>query len=313
MAVESGYVLGAPALGLVSVIVPCYNQGRYLADALNSVLAQTHPHWECIVVNDGSTDETRRVALGYASTDPRFRYVEQQNSGLSAARNRGLREIRGQYVQFLDSDDAISADKLRLQLEAAAGVERLHLVYCDHYYAAEEDLTEVLHYEPYPSPRFVMEKPLWDIASRWETELSIPVHSFLFDARVFTDHGITFDPSLPSHEDWDCWMRIFALGIQVIHVERTLAAYRFHDAAMCRDEERMFKGFAAALEKHRLIWRGDPDMSRLLNRKMRQTRVIYGKSPMYNVLAAISGNKAFKRLFPWPGQKVVHRVMDHIK
>lgn len=107
---------------LISVIVPCFNQGRYLPDALDSVLAQTYPHWECIVVNDGSTDDTRQVALEYASKDARFRYVEQENRGLSGARNRGRREVRGTHVQFLDSDDTISPEKFQLQLKAAAGV-----------------------------------------------------------------------------------------------------------------------------------------------------------------------------------------------
>ena len=95
---------GAAQLTLVSVIVPCFNQGRYLVDALESVLAQSYPSWQCIVVNDGSTDETRRVALEYVARDPRFRYLEQKNSGLSAARNRGLGEMRGSHVQFLDAD-----------------------------------------------------------------------------------------------------------------------------------------------------------------------------------------------------------------
>src|SRR5688572_9121514 len=121
---------------LVSVIVPCYNQGRFLGEALTSIVRQTYPHWECLVINDGSKDDSGEVALGYAAGDARFRYMEQTNKGLSATRNRGLDEMRGAFVQFLDSDDVIHPDKLRLQIEAAATttVGELSVVYADHYW-----------------------------------------------------------------------------------------------------------------------------------------------------------------------------------
>src|SRR3989304_10450198 len=77
---------------LISVIVPCFNQARFLRDCLDSVLAQTYPHWECIIINDGSTDDTRQVSLEYTSKDSRFRYVEQENRGLSGTRNRRSEE-----------------------------------------------------------------------------------------------------------------------------------------------------------------------------------------------------------------------------
>lgn len=294
---------------LISVIVPCFNQARYLPDCLDSVFAQTYPHWECIVVNDGSTDDTRQVAAAYAVKDARFRYVEQENRGLSGARNRGLREMRGQYVQFLDSDDAISPEKFELHLEAAVGVEGLPVVYCDYYYATQEDIGKPLHWQPKP-PRFVMEKPLWDIASRWETELSIPVHCFLFDARVFTDHGICFDQELQNHEDWDCWMKVFALDVTVRHVPRKLVAYRHYEQSMTHDAEKMWKGFSAALEKQQRIWRRDREISRLLARKMRITRIRYGQDPFCNLLARLAASRLFKRYCPWPAQAFIHRMLN---
>ena len=85
----------------VSVVVPAYNQAKYLKDSLNSLIAQTFEDWECIIINDGSTDDTGEIIRSYAGKDSRIRYVEQPNSGLAAARNRGLEEVKGRYIQFL--------------------------------------------------------------------------------------------------------------------------------------------------------------------------------------------------------------------
>ena len=89
----------------VSVIVPCYNQGEYLADALESVLYQTFTDWECIIVNDGSSDNTEEVANKFCELDKRFKYISQTNQGVSAARNNGIKASSGTYILPLDGDD----------------------------------------------------------------------------------------------------------------------------------------------------------------------------------------------------------------
>lgn len=91
----------------VSVIVPVYNQGEFLAEALDSVLQQTYSNWECVIVNDGSTDNTEEVALDYVNKDGRFRYLYQDNSGVSAARNNGIRHSDGLFILPLDGDDIL--------------------------------------------------------------------------------------------------------------------------------------------------------------------------------------------------------------
>src|SRR4051812_8219775 len=89
----------------VSIVIPVYNIDRYLAPTLDSVVAQTHRNLEIILIDDGSTDESGSLCLQYAATDARVRYVRQHNRGVSAARNRGIREATGDYLMFLDSDD----------------------------------------------------------------------------------------------------------------------------------------------------------------------------------------------------------------
>jgi glycosyltransferase involved in cell wall biosynthesis len=99
---------------LVSVIIPCYRQARYLPEAIDSVLAQSHPAVEAIVVNDGSDDDTESVARRYGE---RVRYVWRPNGGISAARNTGIQHARGAYLKFLDADDYLHPEQIAWQLE----------------------------------------------------------------------------------------------------------------------------------------------------------------------------------------------------
>lgn len=92
---------------LVTIITPCYNQAQYLPEALDSVLAQTYPHWECIIVNDGSKDNTEEVAIAYCEKDKRFRYFHKENSGVCATRNFAVARSVGKYLLPLDADDKI--------------------------------------------------------------------------------------------------------------------------------------------------------------------------------------------------------------
>ena len=162
---------------LVSAVIPCYKQGHFLAEAVQSVLGQTVDDLECIVVNDGSPDTTREVAMQLASGDPRVRYIEQVNRGLAAARNRGLGEARGRFIQFLDADDVIAPNKLRIQTDVLRAQPRWAVAYSDYRYCPQHDTSATIPSSNKIPPRFVMGKPLWDMAARWETQLSIPIHS----------------------------------------------------------------------------------------------------------------------------------------
>ncbi|OWK97107.1 hypothetical protein AP75_13000 [Kaistella haifensis DSM 19056] len=102
---------------LISVIVPCYNVDPYIAECLESLLAQTYPNFEVIIVDDGSTDATRDCIQPFLK-DKRFKLFNQPNAGLSAARNTGLEAVQGEYIAFLDSDDMLHPEFLRLHLKA---------------------------------------------------------------------------------------------------------------------------------------------------------------------------------------------------
>ena len=97
---------------LISVIIPAYNIDKYLAEALDSVLAQIYPHFEVMIVNDGSTDRTLEIAQEYAAKDDRIRVVSQENQGIAGARNHGIRVTTGELLAFLDGDDRWHPNKL---------------------------------------------------------------------------------------------------------------------------------------------------------------------------------------------------------
>lgn len=103
--------------GMVSVITPCYNGAEYISGTIESVLAQTYPDWEMIIVDDGSTDETASVVGRYSAEDTRIHFIQQANKGSAAARNEGIRSCRGQYIALLDADDIWTPFFLQSQID----------------------------------------------------------------------------------------------------------------------------------------------------------------------------------------------------
>ena len=103
----------------LSVIIPCYNAQKYLPACLDSLLSQSMRDFEAILIDDGSKDDTARVAMQYASADGRIRVIQQQNTGVSAARNAGLAVAKGEWVLFVDADDLLCEDALNTMLSYA--------------------------------------------------------------------------------------------------------------------------------------------------------------------------------------------------
>ncbi|MBR3628081.1 MAG: glycosyltransferase family 2 protein [Elusimicrobia bacterium] len=122
----------------ISVIVPTYNVEKYLSQCLDSILNQTFKDFECICINDGSTDNSLSILQKYASKDNRIKIINQENKGLSGARNAALKIVTGKYITFVDSDDFVSSDYLE-KLINLAEKENSDIVYCRHkmYYSLD--------------------------------------------------------------------------------------------------------------------------------------------------------------------------------
>lgn len=131
----------------ISIIVPCYNQAQYLPDCLQSVVEQTYSHWECIIVNDGSPDNTEAVALEWAAKDNRMKYLKKENGGLCSARNAGISRAEGKWILPLDADDKIGKDYLKFAHDIMVSKSEVGLIYANaNYFGDREEVWALPEY-----------------------------------------------------------------------------------------------------------------------------------------------------------------------
>ena len=225
---------------VVSVIVPCYNQANYLGEALGSVLAQSFESWECIVVNDGSIDDTEVVAEKFAQTDHRITYLYRENSGLCNARNAGIQIARGEYILPLDADDYIAEDYLKKAIEVFVENKRTALVYClAHKFGAEN--------YPWEMPEFN-----YDLLLKGNMIFC----SAIFRKTDFINAGM-YDPAMiGGFEDWELWIRLLSDNAIVTRLPATYFFYRVKESSMNRMpskkvEELKYRIFLKHIEKYR--------------------------------------------------------------
>lgn len=182
----------------VSIVIPTYNRENFVKQAVESVLAQTFPDYELIVVDDGSTDDTYRQLFCFSS---RIRYVFQPNSGPSRARNTGIQISRGEWISFLDSDDTWKKEKLEQQFRNIEENSKFKIHYTDEIWIR--------------NGRFVNPRKKHTKYSGWIYLHCLPLciispSSVLIHRSVFEEVGF-FDTSLPVAEDYDLWLRISSI------------------------------------------------------------------------------------------------------
>ena len=222
----------------VSVVLPTYNYGRFLPCALESLRAQTFADWECIVVDDGSTDDTNEVLRTEAANDRRVRYVSQANLGPSAARNRGIAESAGDYIQFLDADDVLPPTKLEEQVRAMETDPSIGIVYSDVRYF-QDSATELLSYRvPGLRPSSALDKSSEDpVLCTLVRHNIMPVEGPLIRRSILTTIG-PFDESLVRVEDWQYWLRCALGGVRFVadSAEERAVRVRAHRDSSTRNE-----------------------------------------------------------------------------
>jgi glycosyltransferase involved in cell wall biosynthesis len=192
---------------LVSVIIPTYNTGKFLAQAVQSVLEQTYRRYEVIVVDDGSTDETKGVLRAF---DGHIRYLYQQNRGPSAARNAGITVAEGQYICFLDADDWWVPNKLEAQADFLTCHRDIGLVFSDEEEVeAHKVFSRSLLAKRRFYPEIVTGRPIQEAFRKLLIENFIPTSTVMARRECFVKAGL-FDESLRVVEDRDMWLRIAA-------------------------------------------------------------------------------------------------------
>ncbi|MCU1268260.1 MAG: glycosyltransferase family 2 protein [Acidobacteria bacterium] len=231
---------------LVSVIVPSYNYGHLIAETLSCVESQTYENWECLVVDDGSTDDTAEVVSSFSTRDARIRYLRQDNQKQAAARNLGVENSHGEYFQFLDADDLIETRKLGLHAGYLVEHPEIDIVYSGVRYFRSESPNERLL-----SRRYSM----WEDGNSWMPEISgsgnevlgkllrnniMVVNAPLVRRSMIENVGL-FNVALPPVEDWEYWIRCAAKGA-TFHFDEapeSHALVRSHAQSASADGRRM--------------------------------------------------------------------------
>lgn len=224
----------------VSVVVPTYNAARYIRETLDSVLDQSYPEWELIVIDDGSTDDSPRIAREYLR-DGRVRVVSQPNAGVAESRNRGLSLSQGEYVAFPDADDVW----LPGNLEAKLAYLRAH----PECALALSDVVEI-DAASRPTGQIHLAGSGWVLEQQllWKGDPMPALPSNAVIRRSALDDVGGFDPKLSTAADQDLKFRI-AARYPVGRVPGAFVRYRVHDGNMHKDVARMEREHLAVYRK----------------------------------------------------------------
>lgn len=203
----------------VSIIIPCYNQSQYIIDALESVINQTYENFECIIVNDGSTDDTENITKEWIKFDSRFKYVYQNNCGLSNARNKGISLSKGKFILPLDSDDKISSNYIEDCFNMLNSSEDIKLVYGEAYFF--DRVTKKWNLDKYDFEDLLYKNMIFCTAlyrkSDWEKVGG-------------------YDENLKEGlEDWEFWINILSHGGRAVKINSCVFYYRQKETSMVRE------------------------------------------------------------------------------
>ena len=206
---------------LISIIVPCYKQANFLPETLDSVLKQTYENWECIIINDGSPDNTTEVANNYVNKDSRFVLLIQDNQGLAMARNNGISKSHGEYILPLDSDDLIESTYIEKAINIFINNPNTKLVYseADRFYQRKEY---------WHLPKYTYENEIWE--------------NCIFCSAIYrkSDYNKTkgYNPNMKGgFEDWDFWLSLLKKNDYVYRIPEILFHYRYQKKSMLMEAE----------------------------------------------------------------------------
>lgn len=197
---------------MVSIIIPCYNQGAYIQEAIDSVKSQTYLDWEIIIVDDGSNDEGTLKKLNELRHEG-YKIITTLNCGVSSARNKGIAASTGEFILPLDADDKIAPKYLEEAIKIMLEKARVKLVYCDcEYFGAKNGLS--------PLPSFSMKGMLYE--------------NLIFNAGVLRKAAVLqiggYDETfLTGWEDWEFWLRYIKSETEVFKLPATYFFYRIKD------------------------------------------------------------------------------------
>lgn len=201
---------------LVSIIIPVYNSERYIKEAVESALRQTYKNIEVIVIDDGSTDNTRKILEPYIKNKSII-YLYQENKGVAASRNKGILESTGSYISFLDSDDKYYPEKIEKQTNKFFENPNAGVIVCfsDYFYNGDINTKYKMKSQTFPG----------EILKRSYQGNFINTNTVLINKKIIKG-GISFDEALRISEDWDLWIRIMKAGVKFVFHDDVLVSTR---------------------------------------------------------------------------------------
>ena len=205
----------------VSVIIPCYKQASFLSEALQSVVNQTHENWECFIVDDGSPDNTKEVAEKWCTKDSRIHYLNQQNGGLSSARNFGIQYANSDFILTLDADDKY--EKTFIEKALKIFDENATIGVVSSWVVRFKDDKEIAIIRPNGK---TIEDFLFQNACNGTA---------LFRKKCWLEVGGYDENMKKGYEDWDFYIRVCSVGWQVYVIPEPLFFYRQHTFSMRLD------------------------------------------------------------------------------
>jgi glycosyltransferase involved in cell wall biosynthesis len=235
---------------LVSVVIPAYNIGQFLRETIASVVKQTYTNWECIVVDDGSTDNTSEVVGQFQIADERVKYIRQENRGVSAARNIGIRNGQGAFILPLDGDDKIGTEYLDRAVNAILKDDSLKVIYCDAAFFG--DVTGKWILPSYSYRELLKENMIFSAA--------------LYRKSDFEAIG-GYDESMKTgFEDWEFWISLLAGGASVYKIPQELFYYRSRkesrNNSLNKDKQRLLRQYI--YNKHTDIYHKNFNLSEVI-------------------------------------------------
>jgi hypothetical protein len=266
--------------GLTSIVIPCYNQERFLADAIESALGQTCQEVEVVVVDDGSHDNTAAVAARY----PTVRYLNQTNKGLSEARNAGLRATNGDFLIFLDADDRLVSNAVERGVEFLSSNPEIAFV-SGHYNLIATDGSLINQ-----SPSCCVEKGHFEALLR-SCYVGL-IGSAMFRRSLF-EHVGGFAPSLRACEDYDLYLRV-ARDFPVACHHSLVADHRVHGASMSRRPDGMLRAAAKVLQTQSKYSKQQPELREAHRSGKQSLRGLYS-SPLVDDISSSLRESEWRR------------------
>ena len=242
---------------MISVIIPLYNAARFIEETLRSVQGQTYQDWECIVVDDGSTDNSADIVCSISQTDNRIKYICQTNAGPSAARNNGMKLAKGDYIQFLDADDWFPPDRFEKMLKAYQDVKDNVILLSKICLGSEHDIHR---HSEYSKNKFNSDFDFKQLYGGFGYDFAFIPGAVLF-RRSFLEN-VSWNEEMKASEDWDYYLQLANKGYIFRQIDEELFVYRVVRGSLSNNSLLIYKTNFVILQRYyrkglflKVLWR----------------------------------------------------------